>query len=142
MSRRIFWDSMLLIYLLEGNPAYRVRIQEILTNSYTRGDYLFTSFLGLGEVMAGAATSSRPSTAQDIRTKLDDAGFSYIEFGEAAVQTFARLRAVSRVKSADSIHLACAASVGIDLFLTGDKQLMKLIVPGIQFIANFENPII
>jgi predicted nucleic acid-binding protein len=92
--------------------------------------------------MAGAATSSQPSTAQDIRTKLDDAGFSYIEFGEAAVQTFARLRAVSRVKSADSIHLACAASVGIDLFLTGDKQLMKLIVPGIRFIADFENPII
>jgi hypothetical protein len=47
-----------------------------------------------------------------------------------------------KVKSADSINLACAASAGIDLFLTGDKQLMKLNVPGIQFIADFENPII
>jgi predicted nucleic acid-binding protein len=142
MSRRIFWDSMLLIYLLEGNPAYRVRTQEILTNSYTRGDELFTSFLGLGEVMAGAANARRPFTPQDIRTKLDDAGFSYIEFGETAVHSFARLRSISKVKSADSINLACAASVGIDLFLTGDKQLMKLNVPGIQFIADFENPII
>jgi predicted nucleic acid-binding protein len=142
MSRRIFWDSMLLIYLLEGNPAYRVRIQEILTNSYNRSDRLFTSFLGLGEVMAGAATAPRPSTPQEIRAKLDNAGFSYIEFGETAVHTFARLRAIDRVKSADSINLACAASARIDLFLTGDKQLMKLNVPGIQFIADFENPII
>jgi predicted nucleic acid-binding protein len=142
MSRRIFWDSMLLIYLLEGNPTYRVRIQEILTNSYTRGDDLFTSFLGLGEVMAGAATARRQSTPQEIRNKLDDAGFSYLEFGETAVHTFARLRSLKKVKSADSINLACAASARIDLFLTGDKQLIKLNVPGIQFIADFENPII
>jgi hypothetical protein len=38
--------------------------------------------------------------------------------------------------------LACAASVGIDLFLTGDKQLMRLDVPGIQFIADFNSPIL
>jgi hypothetical protein len=40
------------------------------------------------------------------------------------------------------MNLACAASARVDLFLTGDKQLMKLNVPGIQFIADFENPII
>jgi hypothetical protein len=37
--------------------------------------------------------------------------------------------------------LACAASAGIDLFLTGDEQLTKLDVPGIQFIADFKNPL-
>jgi predicted nucleic acid-binding protein len=141
MNRRIFWDAMLLIYLLEGNPAYSKRVQELLTASYTRNDQLFTSFLGLGEVMVGAAKSSRPSTPSEIRAKLDGAGFSYLEFGESAVHTFAQLRAVSKVKSADSINLACAASARMDLFLTGDKQLMKLNIPGIQFIADFENPI-
>jgi hypothetical protein len=38
--------------------------------------------------------------------------------------------------------LACAASAGIDLFLTGDKQLVKLDIPGIQFIADFNTPIL
>jgi predicted nucleic acid-binding protein len=142
MSRRIFWDAMLLIYLLEGNPAYSKRAQEILTACYTRNDQLFTSFLVLGEVMAGAAKSPRPSTPNEIRAKLDGAGFTYLEFGETAVHTFARLRAIGKVKSADSINLACAASAGMDLFLTGDRQLIKLNVPGIQFIADFENPII
>jgi uncharacterized protein len=40
------------------------------------------------------------------------------------------------------MHLACAASAGIDLFLTSDKQLLKLDVPGIQFIADFTTPIL
>jgi hypothetical protein len=38
--------------------------------------------------------------------------------------------------------LACAASAGVDLYLTGDKQLVKLDVPGIQFIADFNAPIL
>jgi len=140
--RRLFFDAMLLIYLLEGNPQYTKRMQEILTTVYRRNDQLFTSFLGLGEVMAGAEKSPNPSTPQEIRSKLDAAGFSYLAFGESAVRTFAHIRATSRVKSADAINLACAASGRMDLFLTGDKQLMKLHVPGIQFIADFDTPIL
>lgn len=58
------------------------------------------------------------------------------------VAPFAILCGERKVKIADSIHLACAASAGIDLFLTGDKQLAKLDVPGIQFIADFNNPVL
>jgi uncharacterized protein len=46
------------------------------------------------------------------------------------------------LKVADSIHLASAASAGIDLLLTGDKQLMGLDVPGVQFIADFNTPLL
>jgi uncharacterized protein len=35
-----------------------------------------------------------------------------------------------------------AASGGIDLFLTGDKQLIGLDVPGMQFIADFNTPLL
>jgi predicted nucleic acid-binding protein len=140
--RRLFFDAMLLIYLLEGNPKYTQRVQEILTIAYSRNDRLFTSFLGLGEVMAGAGKSPVPATPQQIRGKLDDAGFSYLEFGESAVHTFAHIRSTTRVKSADAINLACAAAARMDLFLTGDKELMKLHVPGIQFIADFDTPIL
>lgn len=43
-----------------------------------------------------------------------------------------------KLKIADSIHLACAASAGMDLFLTGDAQLAGIHVPGIQFVAAFQ----
>ncbi len=47
-----------------------------------------------------------------------------------------------KTENRDSIHLACAASAGIDLFLTGDRQLLRMDIPGIQFIADFDMPIL
>jgi uncharacterized protein len=73
---------------------------------------------------------------------LEEIGFSYLPFGSGAVEPFSRLRAKEKLKVADCIHLACAASAGIDLFLTGDKQLLSLDIPGIQFIADFNTPIL
>ncbi len=139
---RIYWDSMLFIYLLEGHPAYSKRVQHLLQRAYERGDTLHTSFLALGEVMAGAVNSPHPEKGQGMRKAFDEMGFSYLPFDEGAVRPFSRLRAINKLKVADSIHLACAASAGIDLFLTGDKQLMGLDVPGIQFIADFNTPLL
>ena len=140
--RRIYWDTMLLIYLLDGHPRYSARVLELLKISLRRGDQLFTSFLGLGELMAGAAKAPVPSTAAEIRKQLSDIQFSYLPFDSASVDIFAALRAIHKVKSPDAINLACAGGAGIDLFLTGDRQLMKLYVPGINFIADFENPLL
>ena len=137
---RIFWDSMLIIYLLEGNPTYSKRVQHLLQRSYERGDSLFTSFLAYGEVMAGAVNS--PEKVSQIQRTMEEMGFGYLPFDAGAVMPFIRLRAKNKLKVADSIHLASAASAGIDLFLTGDKQLMRLDVPGVQFIADFNTPLL
>jgi len=136
----IYWDSMLIIYLLEGNPSYSKRVQYLLQRSFERGDSLYTSFLAYGEVMAGAVNS--PEKAKKIQKTIEEIGFTYLPFDGGAVMPFSKLRAKNKLKVADSIHLASAASAGIDLFLTGDKQLMGLDVPGIQFIADFNTPLL
>jgi predicted nucleic acid-binding protein len=133
---------MLFIYLLEDNPAFSQRVSQLLDRSYRRGDSLYTSCLALGEVIAGAEKSPLPQKAMAMRQTIDEMGFSYLPFDNGAVAPFSRLRGKQKVKIADSIHLACAASAGIDLFLTGDKQLTKLDVPGIQFIADFNTPVL
>lgn len=139
---RIFWDSMLTIYLLEDHPVFATRVQELLERSFKRGDTLFTSCLALGEILAGTAKSPDPAKTRAVEETLDEMGFRYLAFDRGAVATFSKLRAVERLRVADCIHLACAASAGIDLFLTGDKQLVRLDVPGIQFIADFNAPIL
>jgi predicted nucleic acid-binding protein len=139
---RIFWDSMLFIYLLEDHPAFSPRARHLLDRAYRRGDSLYTSYLALGEVMAAAEHSPLPEKALAMRKTLDEMGFCYLPFDDGAVAPFSWLRGKQKVKIADSIHLACAASAGIDLFLTGDKQLVKLDVPGIQFIADFNTPLL
>jgi len=139
---RLFWDSMLLIYLVENHPGFRQRTEEILVRAKGRGDTLFTSYLALGEVLAGAEKSAQPQKSRMIEEALSEMGFNYLPFDAGAVKPFGRLRAREKLRVADCIHLACAASAGIDLFLTGDKQLFRLDVPGIQFIADFNSPIL
>lgn len=140
--RRIYWDTMLLIYLLDGNPTYSRRVQQLLEIAYERDDQLMTSCVGLGEVMAGAGRSAVASTAATVRETMDEMGFSYLPFTTAAVDTFSRLRSMHRVKTADAIHLSCAAAAGVDLFLTNDKELQRLYVPGIHFIAELDTALL
>lgn len=139
---RIYWDTMLFIYLLEGHPQYSTRVRHLLQRSYERGDSLHSSYLALGEVLAGANQSPDATKEATIRNTLNEMGFSYLPFDGGAVRPFSQLRAKEKLKIADAIHLACAASAGIDLFLTGDKQLLRLHVPGIQFIADFHTPLL
>lgn len=139
---RIFWDTMLLIYLVEGHPNFRQRAEELLTRTRRRGDALFTSYLALGEVLAGVEKSPHPQKTNAIQKTLEELGFSYLPFDAGAVKTFSYLRAKEKLRVPDSIHLACAASSRMDLFLTGDQQLLRLDVPGIQFIADFNVPIL
>ena len=139
---RIYWDTMLFIYLFEGHPTFSLRTQNLLERARRRGDSLCTSYLALGEVMAGAEKSPSTQKALAAREIIREMGFSFLPFDEGAVTPFSRLRSREKLKIADSIHLACSASAGVDLFLTGDKQLTKLDVPGIQFIADFNNPVL
>jgi len=140
---RIFWDSMLFIYLLEeGNEESKKRVESLLKSSRDRGDSLFTSHLVLGEILAGAHKSPSPEKTLLIREVLREMGFVFLPFDAGAVDAFSKLRAIHRVPIADSINLACAASAGIDLFLTNDTELFKLHVPGIHFIADFNNPVL
>jgi len=139
---RIYWDTMLFIYLLEGHAQHSARVKHLLESAYERGDSLYSSYLALGELMAGANQSPDPAKETTIRGTLSEMGFNYLPFDSGAVRPFCQLRARQKLKVADAVHLACAASAGIDLFLTGDKQLLKLHVPGIHFIADFHTPLL
>jgi predicted nucleic acid-binding protein len=131
---------MLFIYLLEWNPAHGQRVREILAESYERNDYLCCSYLAVGEVMAGALGDMEK--AMNIQSKIKEMGFHFLPFDQGALLPFSRLRAKEKLRAADAIHLACAASAGVDLFLTGDKQLTRRHVPGVKFIADIDNPLL
>jgi predicted nucleic acid-binding protein len=139
---RIFWDTMMLIYVLEGHPQHQPRMEALLESAYQRNDRLYSSLLALGEVMAGTKKTQNAEGSAVIHATLTEMGFEFLPFDAGAVEPFSDLRAKHKLRAPDAIHLACAASAGIDLFLTGDKQLVTLFVPGIQFIADFYTPLL
>jgi len=52
---RIFFDSMMFVYLLEDNPHFAADVKQTLQRCYEREDTLLTSCLAVGEVMAGGS---------------------------------------------------------------------------------------
>ena len=130
---RVFWDSNLFIYMFEGYGVLSQQVLALRRAMLERGDQLITSTLALGEVLVKPI--ERGQDALRLRFEEAIAGSAMlVPFSAGAAQIYAKLRS-ERVKGADAIHLACAAEVGVDLFVTNDERLHKVRVKGIQFIV-------
>lgn len=140
---RIYWDSMLFIYWVEGNPRFGKKVDAIWSRMQERNDQLITAALTFGEVLAGAyRRGANQERVQKVRAELEIAVSNVIPFTFENADLFGRIRGSLSVSSADAIHLACAASAGTDLFLTNDKNLVGKVIPGIQFIAGIDSNIL
>jgi predicted nucleic acid-binding protein len=134
---RIFWDTNLFIYLFEGSAAFGGQVAGLREKMLRRGDQLVTSTLTLGEVLV------KPIKEGDIRLSKEYANVLpavavLLPFDEKAATVYAQLRGDSGLRAPDAIQLACAASFGVDLFVTNDARLHNRQVPGIQFIVPLE----
>ena len=135
---RIYWDTMLFIYWLENNPEFAKRIDAIHTRMQQRGDRLITGAFTLGEILAGPYRIGAVEVADESKRLLKSVVSEVVPFTFETADYYARIRGTIGLPPADSIHLACAAQAGTDLFLTNDKRLMGKVVPGIQFIGSLE----
>lgn len=139
---RIYWDTMIFVYWLEENPQFGKRANAIWARMQERNDQLITGALALGEVLAGAYKRGAGSERiQEVRSAFESAVSELIPFTVETADLFGRIKGSLNLPSADSIHLACAASANTDLFLTNDKNLIGKIIPGIQFIAGLDSNI-
>lgn len=136
---RVYWDSMLFIYLIEGNQNFAPRVRSIYEAMEKRGDVLCTSVFTLGEVLTGPRKLGATGVVNKIRDFfLTGNKVELLPFKIETADRYSDIRASLSVKSADAIHLASAADFGVELFLTHDKSLHKLTIPGIHFIAGLE----
>lgn len=139
---RIYWDSMLFIYWLDDNPHFAKRVASIHARMSERSDELITSAITMGEVLAGVYRKGPTSRVDEVRNALLSLLSDVVPFTVATADHYARIRGSMKIASPDAVHLACAASAGTDLFLTNDKSLVGKIIPGIQFIASLETPLL
>ena len=135
---RIYWDTMLFVYWMEGHPQYGRRVQEIHRKMEERGDTLCTSAFVLGELLVKPYKLKKMDLTRAIRDFFQSSEIEVLPFDMEAAELFARIRAEHNVSPADAIHLASAAQARVELFLTNDRQLSRLNIPGIHFIASLD----
>ncbi len=134
----IYWDTMLFIYLIEEHPDHYGTVEKLVVQMAQRGDTLCTSIFTRGEALVGVQGTSGERVAQKMRDYLQAPVVNLLSFTTETADHYARIRTRNKVSPADAIHLASAAAAGVDLFLTNDRSLQRMIIPGIQFVAGMD----
>ena len=111
---RIFWDTNIFIYLLEGSGDLLQRTHQMLIRMRARKDELVTSTLTLGEVLVKPLEMGRPDVVSLYERFLNSRGVQLVSFDKSAARVFASLRADRTIRAPDAIQLSCAAAAGIN----------------------------
>ena len=134
---KVFFDTNVFIYLFEDYEPFSSMVDAVWRRMVQRGDKLVTSAMTLGELLVKPSKLGQASLVEQydhaIRTRTQ-----VVSFDTQIAWRYASLRATHTIRNADAIQLACAAHFGVDLFITNDKNLHRLNVPGIGFIAPLE----
>lgn len=134
---RIFWDTNLFIYLFEDYGKFSKGVIELRDRMLVRGDQLFTSTITLGEVLVKPAEKGdavlcyRYEEAMLKTTTL-------LSFDLKSARAYGKIRSDRTLRAPDAMQLACAASAGMDLFVTNDHRLQGKNVSGIQFVVSID----
>ena len=139
---RIYWDSMLFIYMLEANPTFGPKVRKILNKIVNRGHTLSTSVFSIGEILTGPRRLGSVSGVNAVKKYFLSGAVEVLPFTEAEADRYSVIRGAIRVSQADGIHLATAAEAGVDVFFTNDSSLRKLSIPGIKFFADLDGKLI
>ncbi len=134
---RIFWDTNLFIYLFESYGPWSQTTIALRQNMLARGDQLLTSTLSLGEILVKPMEKNDLALCSKYESALA-ASSILLPFDVKAAKIYAALRADRALRAPDAIQLACAASAGVDLFVTNDARLQGKQVNGIQFIVALD----
>ncbi len=134
---RIFWDTNIYIYLLEGVAPFFEQANNLRSRMIERQDELLTSTLTLGEIQVGPRRTGNATWADQCRDAILQTS-TVLPFDTKAADVYAKLRTNPSIKAPDAIQLSCAASVGVELFITNDKALHNLSIAGIHFITALD----
>jgi uncharacterized protein len=122
---RVYCDSVILIYYLEGTPPFKARAVSRLAALRAAGDTLVTSDLvrlecRMQPIRLGDATALADYDALFAHPDVERVPFTTAAFDRATV-----IRATLNFKLGDSLHLAAAIEAGCDRFLTNDTRLSR-----------------
>lgn len=137
---RVFWDTNLFIYLWEDSAA-RARMESLVAWQSAHEAEVVTSCLTLGELLVRPLQRRRDDLVAQYTGAF--AQIHLLEFDRNAAFRFAQLRATyPRLAAPDAVQLACAASAGIDLFVTNDRRLSRMHIAGIGQIRALADAIV
>ena len=122
---KLYLDSNILIYAIEGETQFRLSAEAIIAQALKAGIQLCTSEFSVGECLIGAFKRANPRGAElYIRTFFErPESMTLLPVTRSVIEDAARLGGSLGLKLADAIHVASAAQAGCASFATNDSHI-------------------
>ncbi|VTT99121.1 Uncharacterized protein OS=Candidatus Entotheonella sp. TSY2 GN=ETSY2_19905 PE=4 SV=1: PIN [Gemmataceae bacterium] len=119
---RVYMDSVLIVYAVEQNPQFAPGVEAwLLANPCD----LVSSELGRMECLIVPVRTNSTQMIADFEDYFQTRIAVLVPFTRAVYDRAIGIRATTRIKTPDALHLAAAVEAGCDVFLTNDIQLTK-----------------
>ncbi|MBZ0091608.1 MAG: type II toxin-antitoxin system VapC family toxin [Sulfuricellaceae bacterium] len=119
----VYLDTNAIIYLTEGNPDFKARIEGLFVEIEQAGARLVTSELTYTEVLVVPFRIGNEELAAAYE-RLLDVLIEPIPLGRQELFLAAKLRAnTPKLRTPDSLHRATAILAGSDVFVSGDAGI-------------------
>ena len=116
-----YLDTVIVIYAIEGAPAFQARANARLAAANAAGDNVATSDLTRLECLVQPLRNNNVVLQSDYAQFLDKT--KVLPLTPAVYDKAAQIRAAHKYPLADSLHLAAAMLGQCDRFLTNDVRL-------------------
>ena len=123
-GRRVYLDTNVMIYAIEGYPAFQQELHELF-ETIDHGELdAVTSELTLAEVLVKPFIDGSVVHRQAFEQAIQSAGsFRVFPITRPVLIEAARLRAATTLKLPDAIHVATARMTACEVFLTNDRSI-------------------
>lgn len=119
----VYLDTNAIIYLTEGNPAFKASMEGLFAEIERVGALLITSELTYTEVLVVPFRSGNDELVAAYERLLDTL-IEPIPLGRQELILAAKLRATtSKLRTPDALHLATAILASADVFVTADTGI-------------------
>jgi uncharacterized protein len=124
LGKRVYFDTNIFIYLLEGNPTLRPQIAALKDLIESRACTIFTSDLVFTEILPPLVRSGNIKTIDTLLHFLQDThAFTLIPLSRDICIQAGVLRGQTGMKAPDALHVASAMAEGCEAFLTNDTGI-------------------
>jgi predicted nucleic acid-binding protein len=119
----IYFDSVIVIYLIDHTGPFHLRAVARLTSLLAAGDQVAVSDLTRMECRVKPMRNGNAIKLGEFDAFFARSDVQVVPITTAAFDRATRIRAVHSFKLADSLHLAAAVEARCDRFLTNDVRL-------------------
>lgn len=133
---RVYLDSMVWIYFLEGHPVFGPESRTLITKLRAGRHTLLCSFLVEAEVLVLPKRNGDRFTEASYKRIFSSPEIMSIPYPPPSPDIYAELRAKHGTRPVDTLHATLAAAATTDLLVTEDKKLLAATVPGVGRIVK------